>query len=206
MNQKICDKTRQILTCAALPHPSSFLPITAKMLPQAKLLDPWIFFRKFCPISYLTFIGATRKIMPRTSCKTNCRFRLLYQQSLARRNHYLNVANGLQILLSFDDIVDVGLPGWPKMREARSKKNIKQHIHAYRKANKCVKNLSIIITEGCDDCQVNLQEVYAQEKIADAAEAAAEEAERSFREFLNGDSVNEVLETVNEVLENNQKD
>ena len=49
MNQKICDKTRQILTCAALPHPSSFLPITAKMLPQAKLLDPWIFLANFVP-------------------------------------------------------------------------------------------------------------------------------------------------------------
>ena len=144
--------------------------------------------------------------MPRTSCKKNCRFRLLYQQSLARKNHYLNVVNGLQILLSFDDIVDVGLPGWPKMREARAKKNIKQHVHAYRKANKCVKNLYIIITEGCDDCQIDLPEVYAQETIADAAEDAAEEAIKSFREFLNGDTVNEVLETVNEVLENNQKD
>ena len=144
--------------------------------------------------------------MPRTSCKKNCRFRLLYQQSLARKNHYLNVVNGLQILLSFDDIVDVGLPGWPKMREARAKKNIKQHVHAYRKANKCVKNLYIIITEGCDDCQIDLPEVYAQETIADAAEDAAEEAIKSFREFLNGDTVNEVLETVNEVLEDNQKD
>ena len=144
--------------------------------------------------------------MSRTSCKTNCSFRLLYQQSLARKNHYLNVVNGLHILLSFDDIIDVGLPGWPKMREARAKKNIKQHVHAYRKANKCVKNLYIIITEGCDDCQIDLPEVYAQETIADAAEDAAEEAIKSFREFLNGDTVNEVLDTVNEVLEDNQKD
>ena len=49
MDQKICDKTNQILTCAALPHPSSFLPITAKMLPQAKLLDPWILLANFVP-------------------------------------------------------------------------------------------------------------------------------------------------------------
>ena len=135
--------------------------------------------------------------MQRTSCKKSCKFQLLYQQSLARRTHYLNVVNGLHILLSFDDIIDVGLPGWPKMREARAKKNIKQHIHAYRKANKCIKNLNIILTEGCDDCQIDLPEVDAQETIADAAE----EAVKNFGKFLNGDTVNEVLDTVNEVLE-----
>ena len=133
--------------------------------------------------------------MQRTSCKKDCKYQLLYQQSLARRSHYLNVVNGLNILLSFDNIIDEGLPGWPKMREARAKKNIKQHIHAYRKANKSIKNLSIILTEGCADCQIDLPEVDAQETIADAAE----EAVKNFGKFLNGDTVTEVLEVLEDI-------
>ena len=38
------------------------------------------------------------------------------------------------------------------------------------------------------------------------AEGAAEEAVKHFGEFLSGDTVNQVLETVNEALENNQKE
>ena len=133
--------------------------------------------------------------MQRTSCKKDCKYQLLYQQALARRSHYLNVINGLSILLSFDNIIDEGLPGWPKMREARAKKNIEQHIHAYRKANKSIKHLRIILTEGCADCQIDLPEVDAQETIA----RAAEEAVKNFGKFLNGDTVTEVLEVLEDI-------
>ena len=83
------------------------------------------------------------------------------------------------------------------MREARAKKNIEQHTHAYRKANKSVKNLRIILTEGCEDCQPDPLEAGAQEIIARAAEGAA----KDFEKFLNGDAVEEVIEVLDEVLE-----
>ena len=114
---------------------------------------------------------------------------------MARRSHYLNVISGLGNLLSFDNLIDEGLPGWPKMREARTKKNIEQHTQAYRKANKNIKHLRIILKEGCADCQIDLPEVNAQETIA----RAAEEAVKNFERFLNGDTVTEVLEVLEDI-------
>ena len=133
--------------------------------------------------------------MQRTSCKKDCKYQLLYQQALARRSHYLNVISGLGILLNFDHIIDEGLPGWPKMREGRTKRNIEQHTQAYRKANKNIKYLRIILKEGCADCQIDLPEVNAQETIA----RAAEEAVQNFESFLNGDTVTEVLEVLEDI-------
>ena len=133
--------------------------------------------------------------MQRISCKKTCKFQLLYLQALARMSHYLNVINGLSILLNFDNIIDEGLPGWPKMREARAKKNIEQHTHAYRKANKSVKNLRIILTEGCEDCQPDPLEAGAQETIARAAEGAV----KNFERFLNSDTVAEVIEVLEDI-------
>ena len=133
--------------------------------------------------------------MQRTSCKKDCKYQLLYQQALARRSHYLNVISGLGILLNFDTLIDEGLPGWPKMHEGRTKRNIDQHTQAYRKANKNIKQLRTILKEGCANCQTDLPEVNAQETIA----RAAEEAVKNFESFLNGDTVTEVLEVLEDI-------
>ena len=71
-----------------------------------------------------------------------------------------------------------------------------ESIHqAYRKANKNIKHLRIILKEGCADCQIDLPEVNAQETIA----RAAEEAVKNFESFLNGDTVTEVLEVLEDI-------
>ena len=114
---------------------------------------------------------------------------------MARRSHYLNVISGLGILLNFDTLNDEGLPGWPKMHKGRTKRNIDQHTQAYRKANKSIKQLRTILKEGCENCKIDLPEVNAQETIA----RAAEEAVQNFESFLNGDTVTEVLEVLEDI-------
>ena len=133
--------------------------------------------------------------MPVVNCRKDCKNQILLHQALARRSHYLNVIGGLGTLLNLDNIIDEGLPGWPKMHEGRTKRNIAQHTQAYRKANKNVKQLRAILKEGCANCKIDLPEVDAQEKIA----SAAEEAVQNFESFLNGDTVTEVLEVLEDI-------
>ena len=133
--------------------------------------------------------------MLESNCKKDCKYQILYHQALARRSHYLNVIGGLGTLLSFDAIINEGMPGWPKMREGRTKRNIDQHTQAYRKANKNIKQLRTILKEGCEDCKIDLPEAEAQETIA----MAAEEAVKNFESFLNGDTVTEVLEVLEDI-------
>ena len=133
--------------------------------------------------------------MPVVNCKKDCKYQILLHQALARRSHYLNVIGGLGTLLSFDTIIDEGLPGWPKMHEGRTKRNIDQHTQAYRKANKNIKQLRTILKEGCENCKIDLPEAEAQETIAQAAE----EAVKNFESFLNGDTVTEVLEVLEDI-------
>ena len=133
--------------------------------------------------------------MLESNCKKDCKYQILYHQALARRSHYLNVIGGLGTLLSFDAIINEGMPGWPKMREGRTKRNIDQHTQAYRKANKNIKQLRTILKEGCEDCKIDLPEAEAQETIA----IAAEEAVKNFESFLNGDTVTEVLEVLEDI-------
>ena len=133
--------------------------------------------------------------MPVVNCKKDCVNQILLVQALARRSHYLNVISGLGTLLTLQNMIDKGLPGWPKMNEDVTNFNIAQHTLAYRKASKNVKQLRAILEEGCVTCQIDLHEVDVQERIA----SAAEEAVQNFESFLNGDTVTEVLEVLQDI-------
>ena len=131
--------------------------------------------------------------MPVVNCKKDCVNQILLVQALARRSHYLNVISGLGTLLTLQNMIDKGLPGWPKMNEDVTNFNIAQHTLAYRKASKNVKQLRAILEEGCVTCQIDLHEVVQiKEKIA----SIAEEAVQNFENFLDGEAVTEILDVL----------
>ena len=127
------------------------------------------------------------------NCHKDCRNHILLAQALARRTFFLNVADGLNSLLTLENIVDEGLPGWSKMNEEKTNFNITQHTLAYHKANKNVKQLKAIIEKGCVTCQIDLCEiVLIEEKIA----SIAEEAVQNVQNFLDGEAVTEILDVL----------
>ena len=125
------------------------------------------------------------------NCHKDCRNHILLAQALARRTFFLNVADGLNSLLTLENIVDEGLPGWSKMNEEKTNFNITQHTLAYHKANKNVKQQKTIIEKGCVTCQIDLCEiVLIEEKIA----SIAEEAVQNFPNFLDGEEMADILD------------
>ena len=75
-----------------------------------------------------------------TNCRKDCVNQILLVQALARRSHFLNVINGLNTLLTLQNMIGEGLPGWSKMNEETTNFHISQHTMAYYKGNKNVNN------------------------------------------------------------------
>ena len=189
MNQKIYDLSN--LMCIFIPH--SFLPLTAKMLTSIKSLDPKTFFANFIPFTNQPF-PKQHIIMPEiTNCRKDCVNHILLVQALARRSHFLNVINELNTLLTLQNMIGEGMPGWSKLNEESTNNNISNHTMAYFKANKNVKQLKAILENGCVTCQIDLHEVVQiEEKIASITEEAVQN-------FLDGEAVKEVLDDLKDL-------
>ena len=190
MNQKIYNLSS--LMCGFIPH--SFLPLTSKMLTPIKSLDPKTFFANLIPFTNQP-LPKQHIIMPGINrCRKDCVNHLLLVQALARRSHFLNVVNGLNTLVTLQNMINEGeMPGWSKLNEESTNNTISNHTLAYIKANKNAKQLKNTLRNGCITCQIELPGVVQiEEKIANVSEEAVQN-------FLDGEAVQEVLDDLKDL-------